>query len=44
VDVVIETGITIAKPEPVVGETPAQAAAAPVFGRQPRSFGQAVNE
>jgi flagellar protein FliO/FliZ len=44
VDVVIETGISVSKPEPVVGETPAQAASPPVFTRKPRSFGQAVNE
>src|SRR5215510_10864531 len=44
VDVVIETGINAAKPEPAVGEASAQAPSAPVFSRQPRSFGQAVNE
>jgi flagellar protein FliO/FliZ len=43
VDVVIETGITAPKPERAIGET-AQAASAPVFSRQPRTFGQAVNE
>ena len=43
VDVVIETGITAAKPERAIGET-APAASPPVFSRQPRSFGQAVNE
>jgi len=43
VDVVIETGISVVKPEPVVGETPA-APSPPVFSRKPRSFGQAVNE
>ena len=42
VDVVIETGIAVAKSAPAVGEAPAQAA--PVFTRPPRSFGQAVNE
>jgi flagellar protein FliO/FliZ len=44
VDVVIETGISAPKPERAIGETPAQAASAPVFSRQPRTFGQAVNE
>jgi len=44
VDVVIETGINVAKPEPALGEASAQAPSAPVFSRQPRSFGQAVNE
>ena len=44
VDVVIETGIAVAKPELAVGEAPAQAASPPVFTRQPRTFGQAVNE
>jgi flagellar protein FliO/FliZ len=44
VDVVIETGIAVSKPEPAVGEAPAQAASPPVFTRQPRTFGQAVNE
>jgi hypothetical protein len=42
VDVVIETGINAEKPEP-----PSRAAAEPsppVFARQQRSFGQAVNE
>jgi flagellar protein FliO/FliZ len=43
VDVVIETGISVVKPEPVIGETPATASP-PVFTRKPRSFGQAVNE
>jgi hypothetical protein len=44
VDVVIETGISVARPEPGVGEPPAPAASPPVFTRNPRSFGQAVNE
>jgi flagellar protein FliO/FliZ len=43
VDVVIETGISAPKPERAIGETPAQTAS-PVFSRQPRTFGQAVNE
>jgi flagellar protein FliO/FliZ len=44
VDVVIETGISVVRPEPAVGETPAPAASPPVFTRKPRTFGQAVNE
>ena len=44
VDVVIETGISAPKPERAIGETSAQAASTPVFSRQPRTFGQAVNE
>jgi hypothetical protein len=43
VDVVIETGISAPKSERAIGETPAQTAS-PVFSRQPRTFGQAVNE
>src|SRR5215813_7324465 len=43
VDVVIETGISVAKHEPVIGDS-AQAPTPPVFSRKPRSFGQAVNE
>jgi flagellar protein FliO/FliZ len=43
VDVVIETGISAPKPERAIGETPTQTAS-PVFSRQPRTFGQAVNE
>jgi flagellar protein FliO/FliZ len=42
VDVVIETGIQ-APPAERVGRAPAEATA-PVFSRQPRSLGQAVNE
>ncbi|HJZ31595.1 MAG TPA: hypothetical protein VKF35_10840 [Hyphomicrobiaceae bacterium] len=43
VDVVIETGISVAKHEPVIGDS-AQAPTPPVFSRKPRAFGQAVNE
>jgi hypothetical protein len=43
VDVVIETGISAPKLERAIGEAPAQTAS-PVFSRQPRAFGQAVNE
>ena len=42
VDVVIETGIQTREPEPA-GRLPAEPSA-PVFTRQPRSIGQAVNE
>ena len=42
VDVVIETGIKAAGPEPV--SRAAAEPSPPVFARQPRSFGQAVNE
>jgi flagellar protein FliO/FliZ len=42
VDVVIETEIRAREPEPA-GRAPAEASA-PVFTRQPRSIGQAVNE
>jgi flagellar protein FliO/FliZ len=42
VDVVIETGISVPRRE-LAEESPA-AASPPVFTRQPRPFGQAVNE
>lgn len=41
VDVVIETGIGAGRPRASVSDI---ADAAPVFTRQPRTFGQAVNE
>ena len=41
VDVVIETGIGMAKPRTVVSDV---VEAAPVFARAPRTKGQAVNE
>ena len=41
VDVVIETGIGAGRPRPSVNET---SEAPAVFVRQPRTFGQAVNE
>jgi flagellar protein FliO/FliZ len=42
VDVVIETGISVHRAEPMAEQH--EEPAAPVFTRQPRSFGQAVNE
>jgi hypothetical protein len=42
VDVVIETGISAHRAEPMAEHH--EEPAAPVFTRQPRSFGQAVNE
>jgi hypothetical protein len=42
VDVVIENNIHASRPEPA--SMPEDERSAPVFTRQPRSFGQAVNE
>jgi hypothetical protein len=42
VDVVIENGINAARPEPASMDSDERSP--PVFARQPRSFGQAVNE
>lgn len=44
VDVVIETGIGAAPPEMVSERESIEPPAPPVFTRQPRTFGQAVNE
>jgi hypothetical protein len=40
VDVVIETGITVARGEPQAAAEPAE----PIFSRQPRSLGQPASE
>lgn len=44
VDVVIETGIAAPRQEYAEAEPMGQQEPPPLFGRKPRSFGQAVNE
>ena len=44
VDVVIETGIQAREPAPAQAYQAPEEPAPPVFSRQPRSLGQAVNE
>jgi hypothetical protein len=44
VDVVIETGITVPRSEPAGARAAGEPPSPPVFSRQPRALGQAVNE